>query len=99
MADFDPDMPTEMQLPETQVDHASLSDQAELLRFHYRLNHLSFRKLQSLAKLGFIPRKLGKVKRPVCNCCQFRKKTCKPWRTKGQTSILSTATSPEQIGS
>lgn len=43
--DFDPCMPPGVQLP-VSVKHASLSDQTELLRYHYRLNHLSFNKLK-----------------------------------------------------
>jgi len=39
-------------------------DQAELMRWHYRLGHLTFAKLKQLALNGEIPKKLVKIKPP-----------------------------------
>ena len=56
--------------------------QAELLRWHYRLGHLSFRKLKVMATLGIIPRKLAQIKPPICAGCLYGGMTRKPWRSK-----------------
>ena len=97
MWDVSSEMDPGLILPEYSLEHASLSDQAELLRYHYRMNHLSFRKLKALATLGEIPRRLAKVRTPVCNCCQYGRQTRKPWRTKGAEASLPIATAPGQI--
>ncbi len=46
------------------VPLAAADDQAELMRWHYRLGHLSFQKLKQLALNGEIPKKLSKLKPP-----------------------------------
>ena len=65
------------------------TDQAELLRWHYRLNHISFKKLKSMALLGFIPKKLAKVRAPKCASCMFGGLTRRPWSTKGPSNRKS----------
>jgi hypothetical protein len=50
---------------------AAVDNQAELMRWHYRLGHLSFAKLKQLALNGKIPRRLAKVKPPTCTGCLF----------------------------
>lgn len=97
MWDVSKDMEPGLTLPEYPIEHAALSDQAELLRHHYRMNHLSFRKLKALAQLGELPSRLAKVKSPVCNCCQYGRQTRRPWRTKGTKVSLPAATAPGQI--
>lgn len=97
MWDVSADMDPGLTLPEYPIEHAPLSDQAELLCYHYPMNHLSFWKLKALAELGEVPRRLAKVKTPVCNCCQYGRQTRRPWRTKGTQVSLPTATAPGQI--
>jgi hypothetical protein len=58
--------------------------QAELLRWHYRLGHISFTRLRILALLGTIPRKLIHAKTPKCAGCMYGAMTKQPWRTKAQ---------------
>jgi hypothetical protein len=49
------------------VPFAAADDQAELMRWHYRLGHLSIQKPRQLALIGEIPKKLSKLKPPqVC---------------------------------
>ena len=48
---------------ETIMTH-SINMQTFLLRYHYRLGHLSFKKLKILAILGIFSRKLAKVRIP-----------------------------------
>ena len=44
---------------------------AAILRWHYRLGHLSFEKIKLLAKQCDVPRHLAKIKPPVCLGCLF----------------------------
>eukprot|EP00957_Ditylum_brightwellii_P138040 10523774-Ditylum_brightwellii.AAC.1 len=60
----------------------ALSDQAELIRWHYRLQHLSFLKLAMLAKVGLLPSKLDQVRPPSCTHCVYASMTRRPWRGK-----------------
>ena len=50
----------------------------ELLGYHYKLKHLRLSSLQRLAQQGMIPKRLAKVKPPLCVACQIRKQTRKP---------------------
>ena len=72
---------------EAEIENDSISasdDQAELLRWHCRLNHLPFSQLLNLAENGEIPKRLAKVKTPRCAGCLFGKMTKVPWRTKSK---------------
>ena len=60
-----------------------IDDTSELMRWHYRLGHLSFNKMNILATKGLIPKKLGKVRPPKCACCIYGNMNRRPWRTKG----------------
>ena len=60
------------------VHLATADDQAELMRWHYRLGHLIFAKLKQLN--GEIPKKLAKVTPPKCAGCLFGTMTEIPWR-------------------
>jgi hypothetical protein len=46
------------------VHLAAANNQAELMRWHYRLGHLTFAKLKQLALNGEIPKKLAKSRHP-----------------------------------
>jgi hypothetical protein len=74
-------------------------DQAELIRWHYRLGHLPFVQLKQLAKNGEIPTKLAKTTPPRCAGCLFGAMTKVPWRTKGSESgkQVFKATRPGQV--
>ncbi len=64
------------------VHLAAANDQAELVRWHYRLGHLTFAKLKQLALNGEIPKKLTTVTPPKCAGCLFGTMTKIPWRDK-----------------
>lgn len=66
----------------------SSDDQAELLRWHQRLSHLSFKRIKLLALLGILPRRLATTKSPKCLACIYGSMTRKPWRTKGNVSRI-----------
>jgi len=80
--------------------HVAIDDQAELMRWHYCLGHLTFPKLEKLAILGKIPKRLAKVKPPVCSGCLFGAMT-NPWQVKEGDSdsdhTMFKATAPGQI--
>jgi hypothetical protein len=79
--------------------HVAIDDQAELMRWHHCLGHLSFPKLKKLAILGKIPKRLAKVRPPVCSGCLFGAMTKVPWRGKEGDSnhTVFVATAPGQI--
>jgi hypothetical protein len=76
---FDPSPPI---AADEDVTLAATDDQAELVQWHYRLGHLSFKKLKQLALNGEIPKKLSKLKPPKCAGCLFGAMTKLPWRSK-----------------
>ncbi len=59
---------------------AAVDNQAKLMRWHYRLGHLSFSKLKQMVLSGKIPQRLAKVKPPACVGCLFGATTKVPWR-------------------
>jgi hypothetical protein len=65
---------------------AFVDNQAELMRWHYRLGHLAFSKLKQLALNGEIPQRLAKVKPTACAGSLYGDMTKVPW--KGQ-EVLS----------
>ena len=56
----------------------------QLLIWHYRLNHLPFSRLQTMAQNGELPTSLKECTVPQCAACNYAKATKKPWRTKGR---------------
>ena len=68
------------------------SNKAELMRWHYRLGHLSFKKLKVLAEKGIIPKRLVQVRSPKCAGCIYGKMHKKPWRTKAQPGKIGITT-------
>ena len=56
-------------------DRISKTPTAELLRYHYDMGHISFTKLQQMAKQRVLPHHLAKCAIPVCSACQYAKAT------------------------
>ena len=48
-------------LVQDEEDRVSTNDVSELLRYHHQFVHISFKKLQEMAKQGIIPKRLGNV--------------------------------------
>ena len=63
-------------------DRITETPTAELLRYHYDMGHISFAKLQQMAKQRVLPHHLSKCAIPVCSACQYAKATRRPWRVK-----------------
>jgi hypothetical protein len=62
------------------------SKQAALQKCHNRLNHMSFARIQAMAKYGLLPKYLADVEPPVCASCAYGKATRQPWREKGTST-------------
>ena len=76
----------------------SMDPHDELLRWPYRLGHLSFERIRQLARTGQLPRRLLTCKKPFCTACQYGKLTKRPWRVKGDDKqSTKVATRPGQI--
>ena len=73
---------------------SALTDKGELLRWHYRLGHLSFLKMRILMMLGILPKKLIHVRPPVCACCLAGAMTRQPKKVKGGRQKLRRAANP-----
>lgn len=76
---------------------AAPDDQAELMRWHYRLGHKPFARLESLAENGEIPKRLAHICPPRCAGCLYGAMTKVPWRRKGRrnsTHPVFAATKP-----
>jgi len=66
-----------------------VNDMSEWMRWHYRLGHMSFRKIKLLCAMGFLPKKFLKLKTPKCAGCLYGSMTRKPWRTRNTSSVSS----------
>jgi hypothetical protein len=78
--------------------HQSSSDESLLLRLHHRFNHLSFHKLQHMARRGIIPKRLSKCNVPTCSACLYGKATRRPWRNKpAKNKVSDPPTRPGQV--
>ena len=54
------------------------------MQYHLKLKHLPFGDVKKLAERGIIPKRLAKVKAPLCHSCLMGKQHRKPWRGKGK---------------
>ena len=82
-------------IPDTETMTAK-DPQAELLRWHYRLGHASFKLLSALK---ILPTNLANAKTTKCAGCIYGAMTKRPWRTKPgkhKTSEIHTVTKPGQ---
>ena len=77
----------------------SKSPTADLLTWHYRLNHVSFEKIRQMAARGDLPAALRHCRVPKCAACLFGKATRRAWRTKAPVNKMKTppATAPGSV--
>ena len=95
-----PDVDDDVDLPKIipdEEDRLPETLSAELLRLHYDFGHVSFKRLQEMAKQGIIPKKLAKCSIPLCSACQYAKATKRPWRPRTSKNHVSD-TEPPQPG-
>ena len=55
---------------------------AEFLRWHHKLGHISPGRMQIMAKIGLLPKRLATCPVPLCTSCLFGKATRRPWKSK-----------------
>jgi hypothetical protein len=67
---------------EEEEDTQPTNKAAELPRYHQRFGHISFGKLQLMAKTGIIPSRLRDCPVPVCSACVYAKATKRQWQSK-----------------
>ena len=72
-------------LLEPTIDEEGISDEALLLRYHRKFGHISFSRLQDMAKTGVIPKRLRKCRIPMCLAYMYSKATKRPWKGKKLT--------------
>ena len=63
-------------------DRQESTPEAELLMAHHRFQHISFSKIQEMARQGILPRRLAQCKIPSCSACLYGKATKRAWRSK-----------------
>ena len=61
-----------------------------LLKIHQRFGHISFRKLQWMAKQGVLPKSYATCDIPVCPACAYGKMIKRPWRSKKEKNYDKT---------
>lgn len=59
-----------------------LTTASELLKWHFQMNHLSFKPLLTVAYHGFLPKQLLTARVPKCASCMYGKATRRAWRSK-----------------
>ena len=76
-----------------------MNDMAELLLLHHQFGHISFHKLQTMAKQAVFPRRLATCPIPACSACLYAKATKRKWRdkTKKSGSEVVKPTKPGQV--
>lgn len=84
-AQFDLNGPTtaDKQTPnivEDEEDQQPTSAAAELLQYHHRFGHVSFKRIIEMAKQGIIPKRLAKCPVPACSACLYAKAIRRQWR-------------------
>jgi hypothetical protein len=70
---------------------------AEMLRIHHQCGHISFARIQEMAKLGMIPKRLAKCPVPTCSACLYAKAIRRKWRSKTANN-RDEATEPSKPG-
>jgi hypothetical protein len=69
-----------------------LKPTSEILLWHYRLGHIPFSRLQTMAKAGLLPRRLSECRVPKCASCIYGKMTRRAKRSKNEASKISART-------
>jgi GAG-pre-integrase domain len=71
------------------------NNQTQLLRWHYKLGHISMHRIQRMASQGLLPSSIARCRVPLCQSCIYGMMTRKGWRNKGeQSTILRRAEKP-----
>jgi hypothetical protein len=63
------------EMVDNEEDRQTVTDASLLLKYHHKFGHMSFTKLQLMAKIGVLPKRLTKCNIPTCSACMFAKAT------------------------
>ncbi|HSN67058.1 MAG TPA: GAG-pre-integrase domain-containing protein [Fusibacter sp.] len=66
----------------SEVEPALSNAEAEFLHYHYKYGHISPKRIQAMARLGVLPKRLATCQIPVCPACLYGKATKRAWRNK-----------------
>ena len=89
--DFNLDGPKGKDKPTVIIDEEDKQEtsvEAEFLRQHHRLGHISPKKIRMMARMGILPRRLATCNIPMCTACLYGKATRRPWRQKAATKRI-----------
>jgi Reverse transcriptase (RNA-dependent DNA polymerase)/GAG-pre-integrase domain len=75
---------------EDEVQIITSSDSEQLLRWHNKLSHVSMKRIQRMARNGYLPSNISNCKMPLCQSCLYGKQTRKPWRSKPSKNQVPT---------
>jgi len=90
LSDFNAEVPQAINNVMEQDVHTSASTPiGELVRWHHRLGHMSFKKLQLLAMMNLIPRELSKCKAPMCVTCMYGEEKVTRGKSERQLSLAN----------
>ena len=70
-------------------DRQKRTPEAELLMAHHRFQHISYSKLQEMARQGILPKILAHYKISSCSACLYGKATKRAWRSKLGTQTIT----------
>jgi transposase InsO family protein len=82
------------QLPnyiDDEEDQQPTSAAAELLQYHHRFGHISFRRLQEMARQRVIPKRLAKCPVPACSACLYAKAIKRQWRHRTPNNVIASS--------
>ena len=70
-----------------------------LLLLHQKFGHISMTRLQRMAKLGMLPKRISDCPIPICQACIYGKMTRRQWRSKQSANkeASKVATAPGEI--
>jgi Reverse transcriptase (RNA-dependent DNA polymerase)/GAG-pre-integrase domain len=69
-----------------------LKPTTEILLWHFRLGHIPFSRLQTMAKTGLLPKRLSDCRIPKCASCIYGKMTRRAKRSKNESTQISART-------
>ena len=79
-------------------DRQESTPEAELLMAHHCFQHISFSKLQEMARQEILPRRLAHSKIPSCSACLYGKAKKRAWRSKqGKQRQRKKALKPAEV--
>ena len=89
-SDFNAEVPQATNNVTEQDEHTSASTPVgELVRWHHRLGHMSFKKFQLLNMMNLIPRELSKCKAPMCVTCMYGEEKVTRGKSERQLSLAN----------